>query len=86
MYNGYVQSYSVGQQLENLIEQIPQEHRARITAMAMDENGNPYDTVRELVGLVMCKAWTVFDDPRTPAERDLDEWQWDWQDTYASAR
>ena len=25
-------------------------------------------------------------DPRTPEQRDLDEWQADWQDTYRSLR
>ncbi len=39
-----------------------------------------------LIETITPEAQAEYFDPRTPEQRDLDEWQQDWQDTYASAR
>lgn len=77
MYYGYIPSTPIETQLQNLAAQIPQEYRARVMAEAMSENGNPYDTKRALIGLVIGRIWETYEhavELAQDVEREID-WQ-----------
>ena len=55
--NGYTRTIPLKTRLENLIEQIPQEFRARAAAECMQDDGNPHDFERYLTSYVMRHVW-----------------------------
>jgi hypothetical protein len=76
--NGYTVQTSVGQRLKNLVEQIPQQHRANYLAAAMPADGNPHDLERYLTGIVLCKPWlTEHAQKRDAADAEIHA---DWLD------
>lgn len=95
--NGYIETIELQTRVNNLIEQIPQEYRAR--ACRECYGTDDFDFERNLTGYVMRREWEFYDhpvneaefedgfcDPRTPAERAADEDAADYQNTIADVR
>jgi hypothetical protein len=72
--NGYTESIPLVTRLYNIIEQIPQEYRARAieecraSAAAEIENANDYDTERHLIAYVAARKWELYPSPIDEAE------------------
>lgn len=95
--NGYTPTIQQENRINNLIEQIPQEYRARAAreCYGMDD----HDFERNLTAYVMWRKWELYDhpvneaefvdgfcDPRTPEQRAADEDAADYQNTIADVR
>ena len=79
--NGYTPTTPQEIRIANLLNQVPQEYRARATSECYGENDHEFE--RMLTGYVIMRVWETYEhpvneaDPRTEAEKSADA---DWQD------
>lgn len=92
MYNGWTPTIPQEVRIANLLNQVPQEYRARATRECYGENDHEFE--RKLTGYVIMRIWetyehpvneaeVTFTDPRTEAEKLADA---DWQDEQQTRR
>ena len=83
--NGYTPTIPQEIRIANLLNQVPQEYRARATSECYGENDHEFE--RMLTGYVIMRVWETYEhpvneaDPRTEAEKSADA---DWQDEQAT--
>ena len=83
--NGYTPTTPQEIRIANLLNQVPQEYRARATSECYGENDHEFE--RMLTGYVIMRVWETYEhpvneaDPRTEAEKNADA---DWQDAQAT--
>ena len=83
--NGYTPTTPQEIRIANLLNQVPQEYRARATSECYGENDHEFE--RMLTGYVIMRVWETYEhpvneaDPRTEAEKSADA---DWQDEQAT--
>ncbi len=83
--NGYTPTTPQEIRIANLLNQVPQEYRARATRECYGENDHEFE--RMLTGYVIMHVWETYEhpvneaDPRTEAEKNADA---DWQDEQAT--
>ncbi len=64
--NGYTPTIPLEVRVANLINQVPQEYRARATRECY--GSNDYEFERKLTGYVVMRIWETYDHPANEAE------------------
>jgi len=66
MYNGWTPTIPQEIRIANLLNQVPQEYRARATRECYGENDNEFE--RKLTGYVIMRIWETYEHPVNEAE------------------